>query len=193
MERCDDERSPLVPHSASFTFVERLRDSIRRHRLNSVYVGFCVMITLMCLGLVAYSLFFLRDKGELARYPNALWFLLAEALITLIIFVETGADMVVYGCKEYWQNPWHVLDFIICVVCLASLVVDVIFWANVIQISEYFGVFLLILRYVAQGTRVMRLLRNAQKAKAERDAVDATFVVMPAAGVSTSSAALLSV
>merc|ERR1719408_396105 len=115
-----------------------------------------------CVALVLYA--FLGRKGRLDHYPKNGYLLVAEAAITLFITAATVADMIVYGCNEYWQYAWRVFDFAVTVLCLVGLVIDYIHWYFYLRIDDYISVGLLIVRYIVQGFRVLRVLRQANVA-----------------------------
>merc|ERR1719409_181210 len=127
--------------------------------------------------LVLYA--FLGRRGRLGHYPKNGWFLVAEAVITLFITAETAADMIVYGCREYWNDSWRVFDFAVCILCLIGLVIDYIHWYFYMQIDDYISVGLLIVRYIVQGFRVLRVLRQANAAASTISTVEETPISMP--------------
>lgn len=130
-----------------------------------------------CIALVLYA--FLGRRGRLDHYPKNGWLLVAEALITLFITMETVADMIVYGCQEYWRNGWRVFDFIVCILCLIGLVIDYVHWYFYMRIDDYISVGLLIVRYVVQSFRIYRVLRQANIATTNSFTVDETQIKIP--------------
>lgn len=174
----EDEDRPLRA-SLSLSLTERLRDNIRRLRLSNFYVAVCAFFSFICTGLLLHSIFSRQGFGQ----PRPMLMFVSEALITVLIVAETFADMVLYGCREYWRNGWHVFDFVVCFICVASLAADVIPWIPVIKVSAMVGFPLLIIRYMAQTVRILRLLKNAGKAKAEMDVVDETSIILPSSRI----------
>mmetsp|Transcript_89879 Transcript_89879/g.141930 ORF Transcript_89879/g.141930 Transcript_89879/m.141930 type:complete len:189 (+) Transcript_89879:78-644(+) len=173
--KADEEQAPLLGKDLSV--LDRLRYFIKSKRLTRWYVSWCIFNALLCIGLILYAL--AARKGRLDHYPRNGWFLTAEALITLFISFETVSDMIVYGCEDYWQDPWHVFDFLVCILCLVGLVIDYIHWYFYMQIDDYISVGLLIVRYIVQSCRVVRVLRQANQAVLDNQVVEETPISLP--------------
>jgi len=174
-----DEDDAILSPTSKLTWQERWRDNIQRYRLSPNYVGFCVFMVLWCLTIESYCIWMHVKGHELESWVSVFVFV-SDIAVVLFIVVETSSDMIVCGIKEYWRNWWNVADFIICAFCVISLGLEIL--RQSYHLDDVLSISLLILRYVAQGTRVVWLLRNAQRAQAQLDVVDDTEIIMPGYG-----------
>eukprot|EP00929_Paragymnodinium_shiwhaense_P121655 TRINITY_DN93999_c0_g1_i1.p1 TRINITY_DN93999_c0_g1~~TRINITY_DN93999_c0_g1_i1.p1 ORF type:complete len:200 (-),score=14.58 TRINITY_DN93999_c0_g1_i1:116-715(-) len=174
-EHDDDEETPLLSPSKELTFKERLTHAVHEFRLSRWYVVWCLLIAILCMALLAYSIFLQVDH----RHSRHLWLLICEVFITLVIVLETAADLIIYGWRDYWKDWWRVFDFVICVICVIGLAVDIFHWYMYMEVDDYISTGLLIMRYVLQAVRAVRFLVHAHRSLDEIDAVDATSIALP--------------
>jgi len=104
------------------------------------------------------------------------WFVLLEVLVTAVIVVEVVAQMIAYN-QDFWDDGWNVLDFIVMILCVGSFVVYAFDVDSGKNGNDVPALVVLGIRYVAQGMRLMSLVRRAQKTqeRLKAQAQDVTY------------------
>lgn len=153
-----------------------LGHNIQLMRLHGCYVAFCGSVALWCILLAIYSGAMYYRHGYVL---NPLWFLVSDTALMIFIVAETVGDIVVLGWREYWKHMWHIFDFVVCVFCTLTVVLDLTTYFAPTLFDDYVSMTLLISRYCGRGLRVLWLLKMTQKAKAQADMIDETPIVIP--------------
>uniref|UniRef100_A0A7S1A8C0 Ion transport domain-containing protein n=1 Tax=Noctiluca scintillans TaxID=2966 RepID=A0A7S1A8C0_NOCSC len=177
MTGVSNETTPLFADTNSLPLNDRMRHVIQQHRLRRAYVAFCIGMTLYCFILIVCS--GLAHYQKFGFDPHTPWLILGEAVVTIFICTETLADMILCGFRLYWSDWWHRFDVCVSVICLAGLALDFIKSSRNMKLDDYVSMSLLVARYLIQLARIFRVVRSAQIAKARRDAVDDTPIVLP--------------
>eukprot|EP00929_Paragymnodinium_shiwhaense_P068588 TRINITY_DN34522_c0_g1_i1.p1 TRINITY_DN34522_c0_g1~~TRINITY_DN34522_c0_g1_i1.p1 ORF type:complete len:184 (-),score=44.62 TRINITY_DN34522_c0_g1_i1:34-585(-) len=171
--KSDETTALLAPSPRDLTVHEWLRDELQRFRLTSCYVCYCIAMSLCCLVLLGLTVVDFRD-GKQDGSPRMR---MCDQILTIAIVSETLMNMVVLGCRRFWMSAWFIFDGLVCAVCLWCVLQDV--WSKPTEEAESISRGGMVLRYVAQASRVVWLLRNAQAAKTQQQAVEETEVVLP--------------
>jgi len=153
-----------------------LGHNIQLMRLHGCYVVFCGSVALWCILLAMYSGAMYYRHGYVL---NPLWFLVSDTALMIFIIAETVGDIIVLGWREYWRHVWHIFDFVVCVFCTLTVVLDLTTYFAPTLFDDYVSMTLLISRYCGRGLRVLWLLKMSQKAKAQADMIDETAIVLP--------------
>eukprot|EP00070_Physeter_catodon_P045494 XP_028352388.1 uncharacterized protein LOC112062935 [Physeter catodon] len=84
-------------------------------RLSKWYLFYCTLMAIATLSLVLYMIIDIHVKGN----PLTVWAVTVDGTITLIMCIETVADMVAVG-KHFWETGWHVFDFGVALTSVVS-------------------------------------------------------------------------
>eukprot|EP00929_Paragymnodinium_shiwhaense_P014038 TRINITY_DN121908_c0_g1_i1.p1 TRINITY_DN121908_c0_g1~~TRINITY_DN121908_c0_g1_i1.p1 ORF type:complete len:210 (+),score=23.77 TRINITY_DN121908_c0_g1_i1:169-798(+) len=178
-----DESSPLLGETTTLSTRDWLKACISEWRLSACYVTFCVIVALWCLVLACFMVATHERQHEYK--PNPPWFIASDSVIMVFIIVEVFCDMIVLPPEEFWGSLWHLFDLFVCIFCVLTFGIDYATDYGSATIAahhddiEFMSFPLFLVRYMAQGFRMVLMLRTAQRAKSAADLVDDTPVIMP--------------
>jgi len=124
----------------------------------------------LCLIMIAVSTFLIIWMA-VGDTDSHWWFVLLEVLVTLVIVIEVIVQMVA-DQREFWHNGWNVLDFIVMLLCVGSFVIYVFVRDRRQAGDDSAALIVLVIRYIAQGLRVVALMSRANQIRARAEAQD---------------------
>lgn len=178
----DEHTRLLGDDTTRLTLRDELKALVCQLRLSASYVVFCMLMAVWCLVLVCYTVATHYQQHQ--KNPNPRWFVVSDAIIMAFIIFEVACDMIVAPCEEFWSSPWHLFDLFVCLFCLFVFGMDYYTDYGSATIAahhhevEIMSFPLFILRYMAQGFRIVSIMHNAKRAKLEADLVEETPIIM---------------
>jgi len=117
----------------------------------------------LCFAMIAVSTFLIvwLAAGDTESHW---WFVLLEVIVTVTIVLEVALQICADG-KAYWESVWNIFDFIVMLLCIASFMVYLFEQNQGQKGDDTAALTVLTIRYVAQGLRVIALVRRAKQSQ----------------------------
>jgi len=122
----------------------------------------------LCILMVFLSTFLIIWMAS-GQNDTTWWFVLLEVIVTVTIVAEVAVQMAsqrACSTKEYWSSWWNIVDVAVMFLCIASFLVYIMVDSPSSRAEKKDDVVTfaaLIIRYIAQGLRLLSLVIGARK------------------------------